>query len=83
MSSATPPASWRCAIFPSMADDIEKLRGEIDAVDDELLELINRRAALAGRIGALKQGAPAYRPERETQILRRVAENSPGPLAAE
>jgi chorismate mutase/prephenate dehydratase len=66
-----------------MADDIDKLRREIDAVDDELLKLINRRAALASRIGALKQGAPAYRPERETQILRRVAETNPGPLAAE
>jgi chorismate mutase/prephenate dehydratase len=66
-----------------MAEDIEKLRREIDAVDDELLKLINQRAALAGRIGSLKQGAPAYRPERETQILRRVAEASAGPLAPE
>jgi len=66
-----------------MAEDIDKLRREIDAVDDELLKLINRRAALAGRIGSLKQGAPAYRPERETQILRRVAEASAGPLAPE
>jgi chorismate mutase/prephenate dehydratase len=66
-----------------MAEDIDKLRREIDAVDDELLKLINQRAALAGRIGSLKQGAPAYRPERETQILRRVAEASAGPLAPE
>ena len=66
-----------------MADDIDKLRREIDGVDDELLKLLNRRAALAGRIGALKQGAPAYRPERETEILRRVAEMNPGPLAPE
>ena len=76
-------ASWPCDIYPSMADDIDKLRREIDAVDDELLQLVNRRAALASRIGALKQGTPAYRPERETQILRRVAEANPGPLAAE
>src|SRR5258707_966322 len=66
-----------------MAEDIDKLRREIDAVDNELLQLINRRAGLAGRIGSLKQGAPAYRPERETQILRRVAEASAGPLAPE
>src|SRR5438132_2053948 len=66
-----------------MADDIDKLRREIDAVDDELLKLINKRAGLAGRIGALKQGAPAYRPERETEILRRVAAMNPGPLAPE
>jgi len=65
-----------------MADDIDKLRREIDGVDDELLQLLNRRAGLASRIGSLKQG-PAYRPERETQILRRVTESNPGPLAAE
>ena len=66
-----------------MADDIDKLRREIDAVDDELLKLINRRAALAGRIGALKQGAPVYRPEREAQILSRMQKENPGPLPAE
>ena len=66
-----------------MADDIERLRREIDALDDELLKLINRRAAAASRIGSLKAGAPAYRPERETEILRRVAQSNPGPLAAE
>ena len=72
----------QCATFRLMAD-IDKLRREIDGVDDELLKLLNKRAALAGRIGALKQGAPAYRPERETEILRRVAERNPGPLAPE
>ena len=66
-----------------MADDIERLRREIDAVDDELLELINRRAEIARRIGGVKKGAPAYRPEREAEILRRLAQANRGPLAAE
>ncbi len=67
-----------------MADDIEKLRREIDGLDDELLKLINRRAGLAGRIGALKQGAAsAYRPERESQILKRITGANGGPLSAE
>src|SRR5256885_12034147 len=66
-----------------MTDDVEKLRREIDGVDDQLLRLINQRARLASRIGALKAGAPAYRPEREAEILRRMAERNPGPLAAE
>ena len=66
-----------------MADDIERLRSEIDAVDDELLELINRRAEIARHIGGVKKGAPAYRPEREAEILRRLAQANPGPLAAE
>jgi len=64
-------------------DEIDKLRAEIDALDDELLALVNRRAARARRIGDLKAGAPAYRPEREIEILRRVTNANPGPLAAE
>jgi chorismate mutase/prephenate dehydratase len=56
-----------------MNDDIERLRREIDAVDDELAALIQRRAGLAQKIGALKSGAPAYRPEREAEILKRVS----------
>ena len=56
-----------------MADQIEKLRREIDALDDELAAALDRRAGLAAKIGKLKSGAPAYRPERESQILRRVS----------
>jgi chorismate mutase/prephenate dehydratase len=63
--------------------DIEKLRRDIDAIDDELLRLINRRAALAQEIGELKNGAPAYRPEREAEILRKVTDGNTGPLGSE
>ena len=66
-----------------MAEDIEKLRREIDGVDDELLALLNRRADLARRIGALKGASPAYRPERETEILRSLAKRNTGPLPSE
>ena len=65
-----------------MADEIEKLRREIDALDDELAALVQRRAGLAQKIGALKGGAPAYRPERESEILHRVSKVC-GPLAGE
>ena len=65
-----------------MADEIEKLRGEIDRLDDELAALVQRRAGLAQKIGALKGGAPAYRPERESQVLQRVGK-ARGPLAGE
>ncbi len=44
--------------------------------------MIQRRAALAQKIGTLKQGAPAYRPEREAEILKRVAQKK-GVLPAE
>lgn len=63
-----------------MADDLDKLRAEIDALDAELLARLQGRARLAQRIGALKGGAPAYRPEREAQILRRIAEQPGEPL---
>jgi chorismate mutase/prephenate dehydratase len=56
--------------------EIDKLRREIDALDDELAALVDRRAGLAQKIGALKKGTPAYRPERESAILRRIAGSS-------
>lgn len=62
------------------ADEIQALRGQIDSLDHELLELVNRRAGLARHIGELKGGTPVYRPEREAQILRRATEQNPGPL---
>ena len=65
-----------------MNKEIDKLRSEIDALDDELAALLQRRAGLAQKIGALKQGAPAYRPEREAEILRRVSGKT-GTLSAE
>jgi len=63
-----------------MSDEIARLRKDIDTLDSELLSLLNRRAGLAQRVGELKQGAPAYRPEREAEILRRMAADNPGPL---
>jgi chorismate mutase / prephenate dehydratase len=65
-----------------MPDEIDKLRREIDALDDELAALIQRRAGLAQKIGALKKGAPAYRPEREAEILKRLVAKT-GILPAE
>lgn len=66
-----------------MNDSIERLRREIDALDDELLKLLERRAAAARRIGELKGGSGAYRPERESEILRRVAASAKGTLPGE
>ncbi len=65
-----------------MPEDLNKLRAEIDRVDDELATALNRRAALAQKIGALKGDGGAYRPERETEILRRISEKK-GALGAE
>ncbi|OGA59327.1 MAG: prephenate dehydratase [Betaproteobacteria bacterium RIFCSPLOWO2_12_FULL_65_14] len=56
--------------------ELEKLRGDIDRIDEELVAALERRAALARQIGELKEGAPAYRPERESEILHRVTKKS-------
>lgn len=66
-----------------MSDPIGTLRGRIDAIDDQLLQLVNERAELARRIGALKGEGSVYRPEREAQVLRRLREANPGPLSAD
>ncbi|HEY6241563.1 MAG TPA: prephenate dehydratase [Burkholderiales bacterium] len=64
-----------------MADDIAKHRAEIDALDEKIVTLLNERAAHAAAIGRLKNGV-AYRPEREAEILRRIAGVNRGPLAS-
>jgi chorismate mutase/prephenate dehydratase len=66
-----------------MSGDIDQLRTEIDALDDELVGLLARRARLAQRIGELKGNAGAYRPEREAQVLRRVTGRAAAPLPPE
>lgn len=66
-----------------MSDDkIKPLRAQIDAVDAQILELLNRRARIAQEVGHVKAetDAPVYRPEREMQVLRSVAQRNPGPL---
>ncbi len=62
-----------------MSAELERLREAIDRVDDRILEQVNERAQLARAIGTLKVG-PAYRPEREAQVLTRVKAANPGPL---
>ncbi|MDX8406763.1 MAG: prephenate dehydratase domain-containing protein, partial [Mariprofundaceae bacterium] len=55
--------------------ELSRLRAAIDAVDDELLELIRKRARLAGEVGEHKQdrgNAPFYVPSREASIIRRI-----------
>jgi chorismate mutase/prephenate dehydratase len=65
---------------PDEKEELARLREGIDAIDSEVLRLINERAKIAHRIGEIKQGV-IYRPEREAQVLRRLAEENPGPLS--
>jgi chorismate mutase/prephenate dehydratase len=52
--------------------EIRRLRSAIDAIDAEVLALIERRSGLAREVGKLKGAAAAYRPERESEILGRM-----------
>jgi chorismate mutase/prephenate dehydratase len=65
---------------------LNELRTRIDALDERIQELINRRARYAQAIAKLKERDGTnnfYRPEREAEVLRRVAARNKGPLAAE
>lgn len=63
-----------------MPDDLKKLRARIDALDLDILRLVSERASVAHAIGKLKDDGTVYRPEREAQVLRRLAQSNPGPL---
>jgi chorismate mutase / prephenate dehydratase len=58
------------------------LRERIDAVDRQLLALLNTRAGLALEVGALKkaEGSVVFRPEREAQVIDQLKAANPGPL---
>ena len=65
-----------------MTRTIADLRIAIDAVDQELLKLLNQRAALANEVGDIKrkEGSQVYRPEREAQVIHKLQTANQGPL---
>ncbi len=65
---------------------LNKLRIAIDAVDDEMLDLIRKRARLAGKVGEAKQNkgdVPFYVPSREASIIRRLLARNSDAAASE
>jgi len=62
--------------------DLASLRRQIDAVDRDLLGLLNRRAGLALAVGEIKkrEGSVVFRPEREAQVIDGLKAANPGPL---
>ena len=68
----------------TMDDKLKPLRVQIDAIDAQILDLLNQRARVAQQVGHVEAetNAPVFRPEREAQVLRSVAERNPGPLLA-
>jgi chorismate mutase/prephenate dehydratase len=68
---------------------LDDLRQRIDHLDTEILGKLNERAQCALEVAEVKQRDSAdeapvfYRPEREAQVLRRMAELNQGPLSNE
>ncbi|CAG4907580.1 prephenate dehydratase [Paraburkholderia saeva] len=62
---------------------LKPLRDRIDAIDAQLISLLNQRAAVALEVGEVKKhfNAPVFRPEREQQVIARLQGMSDGPLA--
>ncbi len=60
-------------------------RRRIDAVDVQLLALLNERTGIVERIGQVKHQLhlPIYEPKREDQVFANVLEHNQGPLPAE
>ena len=64
--------------------ELKSARQQIDALDNEIMERISRRAALALETARAKQtDGVFYDPAREAQVLRRIRETNPGPLSSE
>src|SRR5690606_2777985 len=66
----------------TMDDKLKPLRQQIDAIDTQILDLLNQRARVAQQVGHVKAetDAPVFRPEREAQVLRSVGERNAGPM---
>lgn len=66
----------------SQDDPLNPLRERIDAIDRQILDLLNQRARLAQEIGEHKHrlGLPVFRPERELAVVRKVQQANAGPL---
>ena len=64
-------------------EDLARCREKIDALDLELLSLLNRRTSVVEEIGRIKQALhlAVYEPKREDQVFANVLGHNGGPLA--
>jgi chorismate mutase/prephenate dehydratase len=61
---------------------LDEIRKDIDSIDEQLVQLLNRRVGLAQEVGLVKgkDGRPFFTPERERQIYDKLQRTNPGPL---
>ncbi len=65
--------------------ELERLRKEIDKIDEEILHLLNKRARLAKEVGHIKKkyNLPVYVPSREMKIFERLEKLNEGDFPTE
>jgi chorismate mutase len=64
---------------------LAEFRKTIDALDLQLLDLLNQRTRVVEEIGRAKEsaGMAIYEPKREEDVFRNVTEHNHGPLSAD
>jgi chorismate mutase/prephenate dehydratase len=67
----------------SVKPTLTGLRSELDAIDQQIVAAINRRAEIAQQIGQLKRSDAqnVYDPAREADVMRQTLANNRGPLS--
>ena len=68
-----------------MTANLADLRVRIDALDKQLLTLLNQRALVAEQVGEVKkrEGTPFFRPDRVAQVIDKIQHTNQGPLKNE
>lgn len=64
------------------AKQLKIIRDKLDIIDDEILNLLNKRMDLVAEVGNIKHksGGAIYRPEREKEIIQRLTNKNNGLL---
>jgi chorismate mutase/prephenate dehydratase len=67
-----------------LAQALQPSRQHINAIDDQIVKLLNERAQAVREVGLIKKQfhAPVSAPGREEQVLRRAAGQARAPLTA-
>jgi chorismate mutase / prephenate dehydratase len=68
-----------------LARELAPSRQRINDIDDQIVKLLNERAAVVREVGVIKKrfNAPADAPGRAEQVLRRVSDQARAPLSAD
>ncbi|WP_431052112.1 prephenate dehydratase [Roseateles sp. L2-2] len=76
------PAGTPVPPAPVADPELLALRDQIDALDSQLLTLLNQRAHVAEQVGEIKRrdGTPFFRPDRVAQVIAKIKGANPGPL---